>query len=546
MKSTTAGREAQILPDQFSRFFDLSLDMLCIAGLDGYFKMVNPAWEATLGFTVEEMVNRPFIDFIHPDDVEATNEMYATQIEQGKDVVQFETRYLCKDGSYKWLVWNAKTVTEEELIYAIARDITERKRAEEMLQRLAAIVDSSDDAIVGKTLDGQITSWNRGAEQLYGYSVEEAVGRPISLIIPPDRSEEMPAILGNIARGEGVHHFESRRLRKDGQVLDVSLTVSPVRDSRGRITGASTIARDITERKRAEEALAQKTLELEHSNAELEDFTHVVSHDLKEPLRGIEAFSGFLAEDYADKLDEDGRKYLTILQDSAVRMRDLIDDLLQLSKLGRIKPQYVASSLSSLLRGVAATMQFSLREKGVDLRVQKDLPTFVCDSVRIEQVFENLISNAVKYNDKPTPVVEVNCSEGPDEYIFSVSDNGPGIDPKYHEKIFRIFQRLVLREDHEGTGVGLTICKKIVEGHGGRIWVESDGSGHGSAFSFSIPKSIKPSERPKENQNGQRSEAGTHPSGGGQSARRGDHEEGAGQGPAEKPAHSGARRSGGA
>ena len=190
--------------EDYKRFFDLSLDMLCIAGLDGYFKMVNPAWEATLGFTVEEMVNRPFIDFIHPDDVEATNEKYATQIEQGKDVVEFENRYLCKDGSYKWLVWNAKTVTEEELIYAVARDITERKRAEEMLQRLAAIVDSSEDAIIGKTLDGVITSWNRAAEQLFGYSAEEAVGRPISLIIPPDRSGEMPEILGKIASGQGT------------------------------------------------------------------------------------------------------------------------------------------------------------------------------------------------------------------------------------------------------------------------------------------------------------------------------------------------------
>lgn len=513
--------------EDFKRFFDLSLDMLCIAGLDGYFKMVNPAWEATLGFTAEEMVSRPFIDFVHPDDVEATNETYATQVAQGKDVVEFENRYLCKDGSYKWLVWNAKTVTEEELIYAVVRDITERKLAEELLRRLAAIVDSSDDAIVGKTLDGEITSWNRAAEQLYGYSVEEAVGRSISLIIPSDRSEEMPAILGNIARGEGVHNFESRRLRKDGQVLDVSLTVSPVRDSRGRITGASTIGRDISERKRTEEELAQKTLELERSNAELEDFTHVVSHDLKEPLRGIEAFSGFLSEDYADTLDERGQGYLTVLQDSAVRMRDLIDDLLQLSRIGRIKSQYATVSTASLAGEVADAIQFSLKEKGVDLRIQEHLPTLVCDPVRIRQVLENLISNAIKYNDKPHPIIEIACSEGPDAYTFSVRDNGHGIDSKYHEKIFRIFQRLVLREEHEGTGVGLTICKKIVEGHGGKIWVESDGPGHGSTFLFSIPKSIQPSERAKENRNGQRPEAGTHPSGRGQSARRGDHEKGA-------------------
>ncbi|MEX1194153.1 MAG: ATP-binding protein [Dehalococcoidia bacterium] len=403
-----------------------------------------------------------------------------------------------------------------------------------------------DDAIVGKSLDGVITSWNPGAEQLYGYSAEEAVGRPISLIVPSDRSEEMPAILGNIARGQGLHNFESRRLRKDGQVLDVSLTISPVRDSRGRITGASTIGRDISERKRTEEALAEKTLELERSNAELEDFTHVVSHDLKEPLRGIEAFSGFLSEDYADGLDQRGQGYLTVLQDSAVRMRDLIDDLLQLSRIGRVKPQYATVSAASLVSEVADAMQFSLKEKGVDLRILEHLPTLFCDPVRIRQVLENLISNAIKYNDKPHPIVEIACSVEPDAYTFSVRDNGPGIDSRYHEKIFRIFQRLVLRDEHEGTGVGLTICKKIVEGCGGKIWVESDGPGHGSTFLFSLPKLTQPSERAKENRSGQRPEGGTHPSSGGQSARRGDHEEGAGQGPAEEPAHSGARRSGGA
>src|ERR1700730_12120171 len=157
--TTSLRREARAAPsivkttsnaklEDYKRFFDLSLDMLCIAGVDGYFKRVNPAWEATLGFTVEEMVNRPFIDFIHPDDVDPTNEKYATQIEQGKEIVEFENRYLCKDGSYKWLAWNAKTVAGEGLIYAFARDVTERKRVEEMLQRLAAIVDSSEDAII--------------------------------------------------------------------------------------------------------------------------------------------------------------------------------------------------------------------------------------------------------------------------------------------------------------------------------------------------------------------------------------------------------------
>jgi PAS domain S-box-containing protein len=419
-----AEAESHKSSEELDRFFNLSLDMLCIAGFDGYFERINPAWEATLGFTAEEMASRPFIEFIHPDDRETTNERYSIQIEQGKDIVEFENRYLCKNGSYRRLLWNAKTVTERELIYAVARDVTAAKLAEE--------------------------------------------------------------------------------------------------------------------------ALEQKAQELERSNAELEDFTNVVSHDLKEPLRGIEAFSGFLAEEYADRLDERGRNYLTVLQDSAVHMRDLIDDLLQLSRIGRTKPQYVAVAAASLVGEAVDAIQFSLKEKRVDLRIQEDLPTLVCDPVRIRQVFENLISNSIKYNDKPRPIIQIGCTEEPDAYRFSVRDNGPGIEPKYHAKVFRIFQRLVLREDHEGTGIGLTICKKIVEGHGGEICVESSGPGEGSTFVFSIPKSIEPSERAKERQNGQQTEASTHPSGGGQSARRRDHEEGTGEGPGEEPAHSGAGRSRGA
>jgi len=285
-------------------------------------------------------------------------------------------------------------------------------------------------------------------------------------------------------------------------------------------------------------AVARHAEDLARSNAELEDFTHVVSHDLKEPLRGIEAFSGFLAEDYADKLDDRGRKHLLVLQDSAVRMRDLIDDLLQLSRIGRVKPQYLPVSISALLAEVLDAMGFLLNDRNVDLRVQTDLPTLVCDPVRIRQVFENLISNAVKYNQSQAPVIEIACAQDSENYTFSVHDNGPGIDPKYHEKIFRIFQRLVLHEEYEGTGVGLTICKKIVEGHGGRIWVDSDGEGAGSTFSFSIPKSIEPSSSLKELPNGQQPAAGTYSAGGGQSERRRNNGEGAGEGPGVEPAHS--------
>jgi light-regulated signal transduction histidine kinase (bacteriophytochrome) len=247
----------------------------------------------------------------------------------------------------------------------------------------------------------------------------------------------------------------------------------------------------------------ERAQELGRSNAELEDFTYVVSHDLKEPLRGIEAFSGFLAEDYGDKLDEQGQRYISVLRQSAVGMKDLIEDLLRLSRIGRGRHEYATVAVESLLTDVRRDLGFALKEKEVDLRVQPGLPTITCQSARLKQVFDNLISNAIKFNDKPHPVVEIACHEDDGVYSFSVRDNGIGVDEKYHEKIFQIFQRLGRREEYEGTGAGLTICKKIVEAHGGKIWVESK-VGQGSTFSFTIPKAIQRSRRRRGKQDGQR------------------------------------------
>jgi len=235
--------------------------------------------------------------------------------------------------------------------------------------------------------------------------------------------------------------------------------------------------------------LAFQAAELSRSNAELEDFTYVVSHDLKEPLRGIEAFSTFLAEEYADKLDEQGQKYVRVLQDGAMRMNALIEDLLQLSRMGRTRKEYTTVTVESVLEEVRRDIEFALKQKKVDLRIQAGLPTITCQPAHLKQVFKNLISNAIKFNDKPQPVVEIACHEDDSVYTFSVRDNGIGIDEKYHERIFQIFQRLGRREDYEGTGVGLTICKKIVEAHGGKIWVESK-VGQGSTFLFTIPKDV--------------------------------------------------------
>jgi PAS domain S-box-containing protein len=505
MASNTVSKQMQeAFEAERASFFTMSLDLLVIAGLDGYFKLVNPAWETTLGFTPEEMVSRPFSEFIHPDDIEPTNARYASQVEEGKDVIEFENRYRCKDGSYRWLLWNARTAPDQQLIYAIARDVTERKRAEEALkeseERKRAILDTAVDCIITINEKGIVESVNPAGERMFGYAAEEVLGRNVSMLMPAPYREEFDGYLANYVRTGEKRIIDIGRevsgRRKDGTTFPIDLAVSEAQSGERR--GFVGIVRDITKRKRAEEDLARHAEALTRSNEELEDFTHVVSHDLKEPLRAIEAFSGFLAEDYADKLDETGRHYLDVLTHSASRLRDLIDDLLQLSRLRRAAPHRVPVEVDSLMRELRDSLAFTLTENRVDLRLQESMPAIFCDPVRIQSVFQNLVTNAIKYNDKPEGArIEITCEERDSECLFCVRDNGPGIAPQYHKKIFRIFQRLVHREEQEGTGVGLALCKKIIETRGGTIWVESDGDGKGSAFFFTIPVALPEYEDPE-------------------------------------------------
>jgi len=401
----------------------------------------------------------------------------------------------------------------------LRREVAEHREAAEDSRRLATVVRDSNDSVTLQDLEGKILAWNRGAERMYGWSEAEALQMNVRDIVPEDEYEQALAFLRATAEGETVDSLETQRVTKDGRRLDVWLTVTALKDDAGRTVAVATTERDITELKRTGEELRALTVSLERrvaertalaeerakelarSNAELEDFTYVVSHDLKEPLRGLEAFSQFLLEDYGDKLDEQGRKYVGILRDSATRMGALIENLLKLSRIGRTRGRYETVAVESLLEDVRRDMEFALEQKKVDLRIQPGLPTITYEPTLLKQVFENLISNAIKFNDKPQPVAEIACQQDDGAYTFSVRDNGIGIDGRYYDKIFQIFQRLGRREDYEGTGAGLTICKKIVEAHGGKIWVESR-VGEGSTFSFTVPQTIRPGQKGKEEGNG--------------------------------------------
>jgi len=245
------------------------------------------------------------------------------------------------------------------------------------------------------------------------------------------------------------------------------------------------MAQEIDERRRAEAELQTYAARLAQANKELDDFTFVVSHDLKEPLRGIAGFNALLLEDCGDQLDETGKRYVGIINSSALRMKSLIDDLLELSRIGRIESKLQTCAAATLVQEVVDELDYAIRERAGKVVIGA-LPEITCDAVRFKQVVSNLVSNAIKYS-KEEPTIEISCDAGDDEFVFQVKDNGIGIDSRYQEKIFQVFQRLERRDDSRSTGVGLTICRKAVASWGGRMWVES-AEGEGSTFVFTLPK----------------------------------------------------------
>lgn len=371
---------------------------------------------------------------------------------------------------------------------------TEHERAE---ARFRGLLEAAPDAIAIVDGEGRIVLVNAQTEALFGYSRAELIGCPVELLVP---GRFRAAHIGHRTAyasaprtrpmGQCVDLFGRR---KDGTEVPIEVSLSPVTIGDDVLTisilrDTSERRRMITELKHAEEELRVQKRALEEKVREMDDFIHVVSHDLKEPLRGIEAFAGFLLEDYGPLLDGDGKRYVTFLKQAAVRMKDLIHDLLTLASISRKGPTTQTVDLNRILAQTQRDLEYSIQSKHAEIRVVSTLPTVVCDPTQIGEVFKNLISNAVKFNTRPHPVIEIASREEGDAHVMSVADNGIGIDPRYTERIFGLFERLHPQEEFEGTGAGLAICKKVIEGGGGRIWVTSQ-PGEGSTFSFTIPKS---------------------------------------------------------
>lgn len=370
-----------------------------------------------------------------------------------------------------------------------ADDLSLDGQAEQKHVLLASIVASSDDAIISKTLDGIVTSWNAAAERLFGYSAAEAVGQHISLIIPPDRQGEEAHIIARLKQGEQVDHFETIRRRKDGASVTISLTVSPLINSRGQIIGASKIARDITDQKRSEARLRSYVAALELSNRDLEEFAYIASHDLKEPLRGLSNNATFLKEECEGFLDNSALRRLSRIHFLTQRIENLIDILLQYSRLARCDLAVEDVDVDEVARDAIGAMDKVLATGGANVTVRSPLPTLKCDGMKLREVLIHLIRNAIKYNDRPEKRIEIGVRHGDGEAtepIFYVQDNGIGIESMFLDEVFRIFRRLnVEDEDKRSYGVGLTFARQIITRHGGKIWLESC-PGEGTTVLFTL------------------------------------------------------------
>jgi PAS domain S-box-containing protein len=455
-------------------------------GSDGTILWANDAELHFLGYEAQEYVGHHISEF-HLDQPLIRDIL--ERLTSGQELREQPAQLRCKDGSVRSVAISSNGYFRGGRFnhtLCFTRDVGHEKLNQELHARLAAIVESSDDAIISKDLNGIIRSWNRGAERIFGYSAAEAIGQPITMLAAPDRIDEIPNIIERITRGERIDHYQTKRRAKDGRILSISLTVSPVRDHSGRIVGASKIARDVSEQERIQEALRAANDSLQRSNADLETFAYSASHDLQEPLRMIAVYSELLIKRFGGQLEPAAEEYIGHIVDGALRMQQLLKDLrayTQASSMAIEGAQAVDAQVA--LQRSLENLSAAIAEAGASITFGA-LPTVAMHEFQLGQLFQNLIGNALRYRSAAVPKIHVAADRCGTFWRFSVKDNGIGIEPRYQEQIFGIFKRLHASAEYPGTGMGLAICQRIVERVGGRLWVESE-PGRGSTFLFTVP-----------------------------------------------------------
>jgi PAS domain S-box-containing protein len=463
---------------------------------------VSPQVEPMLGYPTEQWRTDPdlFAGIIHPDDRKRVLAETA-QVRRTGQPLRSEYRCIAADGRVVWVEDETFIVQDAngkpQYVQGFLLDITARKSAQEAREQLAAIVESSDDAIISADLSGSITSWNAGAERVYGYRSEEILGRSISTLAPQEQSEEPLELLEALKEGRGVAHYEAVRVRKDGARIDVSLALSPIRDSSGNVIGASAITRDITARKEAERELERLlVLEREQNERLLEldklkdEFVALVSHELRTPLTSIRGYLELVLDGEAGDVTDEQRQFLGVVERNADRLLALVGDLLFLAQVeaGKLALEVGAVDVAALASESVEAARPLAEDKDITLTLATGpVPLLAGDNARISQLVDNLVSNALKFTPERGRVdVRAHALDG--SAVIEVRDTGIGIPSDEQDRLFERFFRSsnATERQIQGTGLGLAISKAIVDAHGGQIGVSSELDA-GTTFRVSLP-----------------------------------------------------------
>jgi PAS domain S-box-containing protein len=486
--------------EEIDNLFVLSRDMFGMAGTDGYFKRVNPAWEAMLGWTKAELLAVPYLDLVHPDDRARTIEQ-ASQLAEGVEAVAFENRYRCKDGSYRALIWHASAVADG-LTYCVARDMTESRAIEDSVRQQAKLIELAHDAVIVRALEGQaITYWSRGATDTYGYGQEEARGRAPSELLKTRYPAPLAAIESELL-GTGGWEGELTQTRKDGSEITVSARWAPESDGSGNVTGVLEVNRDITSRKRSErkvQVLMAQQMETVRRLQLLDEaktqFVSTASHELRTPLTSIMGFTELLVAGDGGPLSEDQRGMVAAIDRNGKRLLGLVEDLLSLARIesGRNELHLAPTNVGGLAEAVVEGSRMAAAARGVRLTVEisRDIPLVAADRSQIDRALTNLVSNAVKFTpaDGQVRVSAASRRDAEGTWLeIQVTDTGIGIPKEEQEHLFEQFFRSTTaqRQAIPGTGLGLSIVKGIVEQHRGRISIESE-PGSGTCVTVTLP-----------------------------------------------------------
>ncbi len=480
------------------RFFSLSIEMLCIAGYDGYFKRLNPAWERVLGYSVDELTSSPFLEFVHPDDRAATTaEMH--RLVTGNSTISLENRYRAKNGTYRWMLWNATPFPEQQLIYAAARDITERKHAEETLNGFFTL---SPDMLSITGYDGYRKIVNPAWERILGFSAAELKAVPLFEFVHPDDRTWAMAQFQKMLAEECMISFEARYRAKDGSYRWMQWNAAPFPEQ--RLVYAS--GRDITEHKQAGQKIQRLREKADAANQAKTEFLARMSHEIRTPLNVVIGTGDLLER---TELNAEQRQYVRVFQKSANTLLALINDILDLSRVesGRLTLEESDFELAELLDSVAEVMSVRAKQKGVSLSYDiapQTPPRLKGDPERLRQVLLNLIGNAIKFTENGQVLIRVEPdpkSSTASALQFSVADTGIGIAAEKLGAIFEVFTQAdaSITRTYGGTGLGLAISKRLVELMSGRIWAES-GPGEGATFYFTAKFGIATAAMAPENQ----------------------------------------------